>query len=101
MVAANNLWLDVSLSSLLAAGVLTKTECSETLRDMGMPPSFDIRDPATYTLPEVEATLNRYGVVGRDTLWTPTILRNRCHPHVIKALQETMHSWGKVTIFDP
>lgn len=68
-------------------GVLTKAECSETMRDMGMPPSFDIRDPATYTLPEVEATLNRYGVVGRDTLWTPTILRNRCHPHVVKAFQ--------------
>jgi hypothetical protein len=68
-------------------GVLSKAECEDTMRDMGMPCTFDIRDPKTYRLPEVEASLNRYGVVGRDTLWTRTILRNRCHPNVIKSFQ--------------
>ncbi len=58
-----------------------------TLKDMGLPHSFDIKDPATYGLPEVESVLNPFGVIGKGPLWTPTILRNRCHPHVIKAFQ--------------
>jgi hypothetical protein len=66
-------------------GVLTKEECAATLGDMGLPPSFSIRDPATYRLPEVERTLNRYGVVGAGPLWTPTTLRNRCHKNVMAA----------------
>ena len=59
----------------------------ETLTDMGLPSTFNIRDPGTYRLPEVEAVLNRYGVVGSEPLWTKTCLRNRCHPNVIKAYQ--------------
>lgn len=31
-------------------GVLTRAECTETLGDMGMPSSFNIRDPGTYDL---------------------------------------------------
>ena len=66
-------------------GVLTKPECEETLRDMGMPPGFDIRDPDTYATQEANAALNRYGVIGTDVLWTRTLLRNRCHPNVVAA----------------
>jgi hypothetical protein len=68
-------------------GVLTKAECDATLADMGMPAVFDIRDPSTYALPEVEAALNPYGVVGKDVLWTKAIVRNRFHPNVASAYQ--------------
>lgn len=62
--------------------VLTKEECNATLADMGMPKSFDIRDPSTYNLPETRAALNKFGVVGTDVLWTPSLMRNRCHANV-------------------
>jgi hypothetical protein len=77
-------------------GVLTKEECEDTLRDMGMPAAFNIRDPATYDLPEVHAALNPYGVVGSNVLWTPTLLRNRCHPLVVQAYRAAYGSEGSL-----
>ena len=73
-------------------GVLTKEECMATVGDMGLPPSFSIRDPVTYKLPEVDRVLNRYGVVGTGPLWTPTVLRNRCHKNVMAAYKVRTHT---------
>jgi hypothetical protein len=80
--------------------VLTKAECEETLAGMGMPPSFDIRNPATYNTPDTNAVLNKFGVVGTDPLFTRSMLRNRCHPKVARAYRavyEALHG-GPVTL---
>ena len=70
-------------------GVLTKAECEETLVDIAAVASaragaeFSFRDPTTYGV--LDTALNRYGVLGNDTLWSRTLLRNRCHPNVAAA----------------
>ena len=80
-------------------GVLTKDECEATLGNMGMPPGCNIRDRSTYTMPEISTVLNRFGVIGGDVLWTDTILRNRCHPNVVRAYQVSLGS-GVRTVVD-
>jgi hypothetical protein len=75
-------------------GVLTKTECDVTMKDMGMPAAFDIRDPSTYNTQEVRAALNNFGVIGTSVLWTAPVLRNRCHPNVRRAYQV----WSRLRI---
>jgi len=60
--------------------VLTPQECLETFNDMGLPKECNIDDLSTYNL--ADAYMNRYGVIGNKPLFTPTLLRNRCHKNV-------------------
>jgi hypothetical protein len=46
-------------------------------------PKFSFRDPTSYGA--LDRAVNRYGVLGNDTLWSPTLLRNRCHVNVAAA----------------
>jgi len=65
-------------------GVLTPTECQSLIQE-GLQPYLsegcDFRDPATYD----SASVNRYGVIGKQPLFNAAILRVRLHPNVADA----------------
>jgi ectoine hydroxylase-related dioxygenase (phytanoyl-CoA dioxygenase family) len=66
-------------------GILTATECTDTLADMALPAGTSVLDPTTYA--EMDSELNRFGVIGHKSLFTATLLRNRCHPNVVRAYE--------------
>jgi hypothetical protein len=66
-------------------GVLTSDECADTLTDMGLPEGISVWDPASYDA--MDSFVNRFGVVGHKSLFTPTLLRNRCLPNVVKVYE--------------
>jgi hypothetical protein len=70
--------------------VLTKTECAETIDDaknilisFGCDPNINIYDQSTHDL--ASKFVNRFGVIGRDALFTKILNRNRDHQNVKQA----------------
>eukprot|EP00933_Yihiella_yeosuensis_P053318 TRINITY_DN51541_c0_g1_i1.p1 TRINITY_DN51541_c0_g1~~TRINITY_DN51541_c0_g1_i1.p1 ORF type:complete len:345 (+),score=63.79 TRINITY_DN51541_c0_g1_i1:68-1036(+) len=69
-------------------GVLSETECQELICN-GIKPFL----PAGVTLDDVDTfhladrTMNRYGVIGKQTLFNSVILSARLHPNVVSAYQ--------------
>lgn len=65
-------------------GVLTQAECQSLIRD-GLEPFLSegchVDDPATYNL----AAVNRFGVIGKRSLFNSAILGARVHPNVAAA----------------
>mmetsp|Transcript_105817 Transcript_105817/g.183985 ORF Transcript_105817/g.183985 Transcript_105817/m.183985 type:complete len:589 (+) Transcript_105817:67-1833(+) len=67
-------------------GVLSREECrvlvSEGL-EPELPDGCHMDQPETYDL--ADANMNRYGVVGKKTLFSRALLEARLHPHVVAA----------------
>jgi len=67
-------------------GVLTPTECQNLIQD-GLQPFLsagcDFRDPATFD----KASVNRFGVIGKHSLFNAPILQARLHQNVAIAYQ--------------
>lgn len=65
-------------------GVLSQEECRTLITD-GLEPHLPegccMDDPATYSM--ADRAMNRYGVIGKDTLFNSAILSARLHPNVI------------------
>lgn len=65
-------------------GVLSKAECGTLIRDglePHLPDGCHMNDPSTYSM--ADQAVNRYGVIGKETLFNPAILSARLHPNVV------------------
>lgn len=65
-------------------GVLTTEECQTLIKDglePHLPDGCHMDDPSTYSL--ADQALNRYGVIGKKSLFNPAILSTRLHPNVV------------------
>mmetsp|Transcript_7801 Transcript_7801/g.13859 ORF Transcript_7801/g.13859 Transcript_7801/m.13859 type:complete len:326 (+) Transcript_7801:70-1047(+) len=67
-------------------GVLSREECAQLISEgiePCLPGGCSITDPTTYDL--ADQALNRYGVLGKRTLFNSSILSARLHPNVVAA----------------
>jgi len=67
-------------------GVLNEEECNQLISEgiePCLPDGCSIRNPETYHL--ADHAVNRYGVLGKHTLFNPSVLHARLHPNVVAA----------------
>lgn len=74
---------------VIITGILNRNEIDETIKDieniikLNSSDEFSFNDKKTYHL--ADSYLNNYGVLGKEPLFTKTLLHNRLHKNVQKA----------------